>query len=131
MDELDRHRGPQHPRAIPVAQGAGGHEHEQRAQALAAGGDRRAGVLAEYRPVRGRDLGQARLEPLEHRGDVRAPRLDDRGHGLGGRHQVTVPECSAMMPPAVRIQRTSVSPARASDPPSASGPGKRFTDLGR
>ena len=35
------------------------------------------------------------------------------------------------MPPAVRIQRTSVRPARDSAAPSACGPGKRFTDFGR
>ena len=43
----------------------------------------------------------------------------------------TVPECRAMMPPAVRIQRTSTSPAAAITPPSACGPGKRLTELGR
>ena len=40
-----------------------------------------------------------------------------------GRDHSTVPECSAMMPPAVRIQRTSVSPAPAIAAPSSSGPG--------
>ena len=131
VDELDGDRGAQDAGALAVGGRAGGHEHEQRAQALAAGGDRRARVLAQHRAVRGGDLGQARLEPLEHPGDVRAPGLDHRGDGLGGGHQATVPEWMAMMPPAVRIQRTSLSPARDSAPPSASGPGKRFTDLGR
>ena len=81
--------------------------------------------------VRGRDLGEPHLEPVEQLRHVRAAGLDDRGDGLGGGHYRTVPECRAMIPPAVRIQRTSVSPARASTPPSASGPGKRFTDFGR
>ena len=62
--------------------------------------------------------------------DVRAARLDEREDLLGAAHR-TVPECRAMMPPAVRIQRTSSSPAAASRPASASGPGKRLTELGR
>ena len=45
--------------------------------------------------------------------------------------QPTVPECRAMMPPAVRIQRTSVSPAPTITVPRSRGPGNRFTELGR
>ena len=81
--------------------------------------------------MRGRDLGEPHLEPLEQLRHVRAAGLDDGGDRLGGGHYCTVPECRAMIPPAVRIQRTSVSPLRASTAPSASGPGKRFTDFGR
>ena len=36
-----------------------------------------------------------------------------------------------MIPPAVRIQRTSRSPASCISAPSACGPGNRFTELGR
>jgi hypothetical protein len=131
MDELDRDRGAQHAGAIAVRRRTRGHEHEQRSQPLAPRRDRRAGVLGEHRPVRGRDLREAQLEAIEQLRDVRAARFDDRCHGLRGRHQRTVPECRAMIPPAVRIQRTSVRPARSSAPASASGPGKRFTDFGR
>ena len=74
VDQLDGDRGAQEAGAHAVRGRAGGHEHEQRPQALAARGDRRAGVLAEHRPVRGGDLGQARLEPLEHRRGRARPR---------------------------------------------------------
>ena len=131
MDELDRDGGAQDPRSHAVRRRPRGDQHEQRAQALAPGGDRRARVLAQRGPVRSGDLGEASLEALEHRGHVGAAGLDDRGDGLGGGHQATVPEWRAMMPPAVRIQRTSVRPARAIAAASGSGPGKRLTDFGR
>ena len=67
---------------------------------------------------------------VHQRRDVRAAGLDEREDLLGAAHG-TVPTWSAMMPPAVRIQRTSVSPAPAIRAASASGPGKRFTELGR
>ena len=90
------------------------------------------GVLGQHRAVGARELGQARLEALHQLRDVRAAGLDHRGDRLGAGHQAAlVPECRAMIPPAVRIQRTSASPAAAITPPSSLGPGKRFTELGR
>ena len=130
VHQLHGHRAPQH--RVGVARlGPGGHEHEQRPQPLAAGGDRRAGVLGQHGAVGARELGQARLEALHQLRDVRAAGLDDRGDRLGAGHQALVPECRAMIPPAVRIQRTSTSPAAAITPPSSLGPGKRLTELGR
>ena len=75
---------------------------------------------------------QAGLEPLHQRRHVRAAGLHDREERLGARHQAaTVPAWRAMMPPAVRIQRTSTRPAPASTAASPSGPGNRLTELGR
>ena len=82
-----------------------GHEHQQRAQPLAARGDRRAGVLAERRAVRvrrswpgaprGRASARGRALPLPRR-PRRPPRRSPR--------YATVPWWIAMIPPAVRIQ---------------------------
>ena len=80
-------------------------------------------VLAEH--------AQAGFEALHQLRHVRAAGLDDRRDGLRAGHQRFVPECRAMMPPAVRIQRTSARPAAASSAPSACGAGKRLTELGR
>ena len=110
---------------------AGGEEDEQRAQPLAAGGDRVAGRHREGGAGVGGDGGQARLDRRHQLGDVRADRLGDPGHGRRAHAAGTVPECRAMIPPAVRIQRTSVSPAPAIAAPRPSGPGKRRTDAGR
>ena len=109
---------------------AGREEDEQRPQPLAAGADRRARVRGEHLAVRGRQLLEPLLEPRHQRRDVRATRLDEGEDLLGAAHR-TVPAWMAMIPPAVRIQRTSVSPRRPAAPPSASGPGKRLTELGR
>ena len=129
MDELDRD-GRAHD-ALGVGLGlAGREEDEQRAQPLAPGPDRRAGMLGEQRAVRPRQRLETLLQARHQRRHVRAAGLDEREHLLGAAHR-TVPECRAMMPPAVRIQRTSVSPASASLPPSCSGAGKRLTELGR
>ena len=79
------------------------------------------------------DAGQrleALLEPRHQGRDVGAARLDERQHLLGAAHR-TVPWWSAMIPPAVRIQRTSSRPAACIRAASASGPGKRLTELGR
>ena len=62
---------------------------------------------------------------------MRAAGVDDGGDGFRARHQRTVPECRAMIPPAVRIQRTSPSPAATMMAPRSRGAGKRFTELGR
>ena len=74
------------------------------------------------------DLGQALLGAREQLGDARSRGLEDR---LNVRAQVTVPECMAMIPPAVRIQRTSVIPAAAMRAARSRGLGKRRTELGR
>ena len=111
VDELDGDRGAQQAGPTPSAGGPAATNTSSGRRRLPPAEIVAPGVLAEHRPVRGGDLGQARLEPLEHPGDVRAPGLDDGGDRLGGGHQRdTVPECSAMIPPAVRIQRTSVRP---------------------
>ena len=65
---------------------------------------------ASSSPCEPRERLEALLEPRHQRRDVRAAGLDERQHLLGAAHR-TVPEWSAMMPPAVRIQRTSSSPA--------------------
>src|SRR4051794_25628205 len=88
-------------------------------------------MLGQHRPVRVRDLLQALLELVHQLGHVRAARGDDGRDGLRARHQATVPECSAMIPPAVRIQRTSRRPRPCISAPSSRGPGKRLTELGR
>ena len=112
------------------ARGPGGEEHEQRPQPLPARTDRRPRVGGQDVAVGGGQLLEALLQALHQPGDVGAPGLDEREDLLGAAHR-TVPECRAMMPPAVRIQRTSSSPAAAIRPASASGPGKRLTELGR
>ena len=129
MDELHGDGGAEHAGVLRGAV-ARGEEDEQRPQPLAAGADGRARVGGEHVAVRGGELLEALLEPLHEPGDVRAAGLDEGEDLLGAAHR-TVPECRAMMPPAVRIQRTSSRPAAASRPPSASGPGNRFTELGR
>ena len=81
---------------------AGREQHEQRAQPLAARGDRRAGVLGEERAVAGGERRQALLDAREQQRHMRAGGLDDDVDALRvGRHGRRVPTCSAMMPPAV------------------------------
>ena len=82
-------------------------------------------------PVRAGELHQPLLELVHQPRHVRAAGRDHRRYRLRARHHATVPECSAMIPPAVRIQRTSRSPASCSSAPSGCGPGNRFTELGR
>ena len=132
VDELDGD-GAAHDVGRVVVRRPRGEEDEQRPQPLAAGGDRRAGVGREDLAVPARQLGQAVLDVREQRRDARPSGLDDLADGLGGGGHVlgTVPTCRAMIPPAVRIHRTSVSPAPARTAPSPSGPGNRRTELGR
>ena len=130
VDELDRHHRSQHALG-PLGRRARREQHQQRPQPLAAGRDRGPRVLGQERPVRARQLLQALLELVHQLRNVRAARSDDRGHRLGARHQATVPECSAMIPPAVSTQRTSRRPIPCMTAPSSRGPGKRFTELGR
>ena len=117
--------------SCPVGRRTGGDEDEQRPQALAARGDRGRGVFTERRAVRARHRDETVLQGIHQPGDVRSPSLDDRSDRLGARHYRTVPWCNAMIPPAVRIQPTSLQPAATSSPASGSGPGKRFTEAGR
>ena len=70
VDELDRGGGAHEALALLAV---GGQEDQQRAQALAAGGDRRARVLGQQRAVAGGHLAQALLDALEQVGDVRPP----------------------------------------------------------
>ena len=133
VDELDGDRGAHDARVAPGSR-AGGDDHQQRPQALAARGDRRAGVLGEHRAVGRGDHREPLLHARHRARDVGAARLDHRRDGLGARHQAPVPfvpTWRAMMPPAVRIQRTSTSPAAAITAASRSGAGKRLTDFGR
>ncbi len=104
-----------------------GQQDEQGAQALAPGGDRVAGPAGQRRAGEQRDRPQPVLDPPDQSGQVLAARLDDRGDVC----HATSPTCSAMMPPAVRIQRTFVRPAPSMTAASPSGAGKRFTELGR
>ena len=66
--------------------GPGGEEHEQRPQPLAAGGDRRARVAGEDRPVAVGQRAEALLDAREQARDVVAGGADDLGDGTGDRH---------------------------------------------
>ena len=116
MDELDGD-GAAHDVGRVVVRRSRGEEDEQRPQPLAAGGDRRAGVGGEDLAVPARQLGEAVLDVREQRRDARPCGLDDLADGLGGGGHVlgTVPTCRAMIPPAVRIHRTSVEPRAGED----------------
>ncbi len=109
---------------------AGGQAYEQRAQPLAAGGDRVARVACEHGPVTGGELRHPPLDAVHDPRELLTPGIDD---GLCARaHQVgTVPTCRAMIPPAVRTYRMFRSPARHIPAASSSGPGKRLTEFGR
>ena len=95
MDQLDG-RSRARERHVRLAAKAR-HEDQQRAQALAAGGDRRERVLLD----RG-DLAQPRLD-AGHRSPHRlAPEFENRVERIGDRRdQATSPTWMAMMPPAV------------------------------
>ena len=107
-------------------------EDQYRAQPLSSRGERPLGVPGELPAVAASHLGQAILRAHEQRGELGAARGQHRAElRLSGVHGSRVPACSAMMPPAVRIQRTSTSPAAAMRAASSSGPGKRRTLDGR
>ena len=114
MDQLDRGGGTHEPRLVgdrrPVRRLAGGEEHEQRAQALAACGDRRGRMTGERLAVVGGELGQARFGPLQQAGEARAAGAEHgverlgpgRGRvAFGGAVHATSPAWIAMIPPAV------------------------------
>ena len=109
----------------------GGEEDEQRAQPLAAGGDRLAGVLGEQRAVAGGQLGEPALQRRHQLGDVPAPGGDHGGDGLGGRHHATSPTWIAMIPPAVTIQRTERRPQRSMVAASARPSGEALHRAGQ
>ena len=129
VHELDGH-GSAHD-AVAGRVGARGHQHEQRAQALAAGRDGRAGVRGQELAVPGDDRRQALLDPAHERPDVGTRRAYDSVDRRRGRHYGRSPTWMAMMPPAVNTQRILPRPTDASVPASSSGPGKRRTELGR
>ena len=127
MEQL--HRRPR--RHKPVVLAVAAQEHEHGAEPLATRGERSGGVHAERGPVSLCHLGQAGLGALEeasqrwtaggeHRSELRLRRVHRR-----------VPAWIAIIPPAVRSQRTSSRPAAAIRAASSSGPGKRRTLLGR
>ena len=130
VDQLDRDRGRQQLLAFG-RRDAGREEHQQRAQPLAAGGDRRARVGAELVAVPGRELVHAKLEPVHQPRDGLAARCPDSVDGHCRAHVRTSPTCIAMMPPAVKRYSIESSPASDITAASASGPGKRRTELGR
>jgi hypothetical protein len=147
VDELDRGGGADQAvgRAGPRLRSARGEDHQQRAQPLAARGDRRAGVLGQERPVAAGDLQEQDLHPVQQRQHVRPAGVDDRGDRAGaglahagvpsaggaGAPPGLVPTCRAMIPPAVSTQRICSSPARSSAAARPSGCGNRLTLLGR
>ena len=84
-----------------------GEQHEQRAQALATGGDRRTSVLGQDRAMAGGSLAQALLDPRQQRRDVRSAGAHELGRLGPERHDLAAhaglwPTWIAMMPPAVR-----------------------------
>jgi hypothetical protein len=95
VDQLDGRRSPRQ-RDVGVA-AEPGHEHEQRAQALATGRHRRQRVLLDSG-----DLAQPRLD-ADHRGSqLFAPEFENRVERVHDRlDQATSPTCMAMIPPAV------------------------------
>jgi hypothetical protein len=128
VQQLDR--GGRGDEAIAVAVAA--QDHENRAQPLPTCRQRAVRVGRELGAVAARHLGEPRLGPLEQPRELRPAGREHRTElGLGRVHGARVPEWIAMMPPAVRIQRTSMRPAAAMLAPSASGPGKRRTLFGR
>ena len=112
-------------------------EQQHRPQPLAPRGERAGGVAAELGAVAQGDLLQPPLAPLDQLAQARACRVEHGGELLGaagrsgGAQGSTVPEWMAMMPPAVRIQRTSTSPTAAIAAPRPRASGKRRTEFGR
>jgi hypothetical protein len=82
MDELDCHRRAHDGLGLDAVTGE---EDEQWAQALPAGGDRRAGVVGQRASVVAGELGQAPLDPVEQVWDVPTARAHDLGD-LDGCH---------------------------------------------
>ena len=155
VDELDGRGGAHQAVAGAADLTRRGEDDQQRAQPLAARGDRRSRVLGEHRAVAGGDLAQQLLDPVQQRQDVRPAGVDDGrdrpaldcgrraraavAHGSGcvplrdvriGAAGLT-PTCVAMIPPAVSTQRICCSPARSNAAASPAGSGQRLTLLGR
>ena len=127
VQQLHRHRGAQGRLGVAVR----AEEHEQRAQPLAAGAQSARRVARELRAVALGHLRQPRLGPVQQPRQLGAAGGEDLPELILGRVHALVPACSAMMPPAVRIQRTSPRPASTIFAASPFGPGKRRTELGR
>ena len=129
VEQLHRRAGGHQALVLAVAVAA--QEHEHRPQALAPSGQGARRVRTERGAVALGHLGQPRLGALEQARERRAAGREHRSKlSLGGVHR-RVPAWIAMIPPAVRIQRTSLRPAAAIRAASSSGPGKRRTLLGR
>ena len=89
--------------AVGVAGGlARRDEDEQRTQPLAAGRDRRARVLRERRPMTGRKLGEALLDLLHPRGELRTAGLHESVDAPGARHRRRVPQAAVTRRPRPR-----------------------------
>ena len=130
VHELDRHRGGQQTVGLRWG-GACGQEHEQRAQALAPGGDRLTGIAGEQRAVTRHELVHPPLGSLEQAGRLLTPKVDHRLNCGSAHRSDTTPTCRAMMPPAVTRYLTSRIPKRHMTPASSAGPGNLRTELGR
>ena len=123
--QLDRDRGAQHAVVVGLGPLAGREEDEQRPQPLAAGArSSRPRARRAARRARSASASSRSSSRVHQRRDVRAARLDDRERPLRRCHHRTVPSWMAMIPPAVRIQRTSVRPAAASSPRQRLGSGE-------
>ena len=131
VDQLDRDRRAQDP-GVVARPAPGGEEDEQRAQALAAGGDRLAGVLGPAARRARRPAPPA------------APRARSISPGTCGPPAATTastlavvgitrtsPTWIAMIPPAVRIQRTVRSPAASIAAASAPRAGEALHRVGQ
>ena len=116
VDELDRDRGAQH--AVAVAS-PGPRPGTPAAAAAACRRRRSSRPRARPAPRRARRASSASRASSRSisSGTCAPPASMTAATASARRHQATVPECSAMIPPAVRIQRTSRSPARPSTPP--------------
>ena len=80
---------------------AGREEHEQRAQALAPGGDHVTGVALQHGTVAGGRLCETELELVHQTRGRRTAGLHNGLYRADRAHPVTSPTCSAMIPPAV------------------------------
>ena len=138
MKKLDGHRGGHEVVGGLVARAD---EHEHRPQPLAAGAERPADVPLQLCAITHRHLPQPFLGALEqpaqpvaagceHLGDLRQAgcgrEVPRRAHSAS-----TSPAWMAMIPPAVRIQRTFTSPTAVMAAASPRASGNRRTELGR
>ena len=121
VEQLHRRARRHEPLVVALA----AEEHQHRPQPLAARRQRAGGVRAQLGAVALGHLGQPALGALEQTrpAPVRPPTAPRRAAPARCSH-VGFPAWIAMMPPAVRIQRTSSSPAAAIRAASSSGSGE-------